>query len=476
MSRLPLVVDLDGTLIQSDTLFEVFISLLFSHPLDALRVLPSLYHGRAAFKQMLSSYLSGEIIKTLPVRGDLYRYLRREKEAGRSLHLVSAADEQVVATISNHFEIFDSFKGSNGTNNLKGSHKAQYLKERFPNGFAYIGDSPADMPVWQAADEILLAGNNSFVNKFIHKLDKPITQHFQEQKKKRHLWLKAFRIHQWSKNALLFAPVLLAGEYANLHALLTVFFGFFGFSLVTSGTYVLNDLSDLKADRAHPTKKNRPFAAGHLPISHGLIAGSLVIVLGLTISLILSSAFALCVLTYLAVTAVYSSYLKRIALVDTLTLAGLFSLRLVMGATLANVVPSQWLLTFSMFFFFSLALAKRHVEVMDGQKRETTQLSKRGYEPDDGTLTLGLGLAAALGSIQILVLYLVFEAMPAGIYSNTVFLWSAPIFISLWLMRIWLLAHRGQLDDDPVVFAVRDKASLLLGVIVSVGLIAALTT
>ncbi len=267
--------------------------------------------------------------------------------------------------------------------------------------------------------------------------------------------------------------MILGAAYTDPAVILTVLAGMFALGLVASGTYILNDLSDLDADRAHPTKRNRPFASGTLSLSDGLVVGPVAILTGLIAGFALSPVFAGSLLVYLVMTLAYSWRLKRVALLDTMIIGGLFTLRIAMGGVLAGVTPSQWLLTFSMFFFFSLAPAKRHVELERNRQQKKQTIAGRGYHASDAILTLGLGLASAAASIQVLVFYLVFEAMPAGIYTATGFLWAAPVMIPLWLLRVWLLAHRGALDDDPVTFAVKDRTSLALGGLLALAMAAA---
>jgi 4-hydroxybenzoate polyprenyltransferase len=232
---------------------------------------------------------------------------------------------------------------------------------------------------------------------------------------------------------------------------------------MASGTYILNDLVDLAADRGHPSKYKRPFASGRLKLWQGFVAAPLMIVGGLVGGFLLSPAFGVTMLSYLVTTLAYSFLLKRAALVDTLTLSFLYTLRLVMGAVLAGVVLSHWLMVFSMFLFVSLSLAKRHTEVLRRVAAGERRIANRGYRAEDVTITLGLGLATATATPLILVLYIMDYAVPSGVFSTPEALWIAPIALTMWLMRVWLLANRGQLDDDPVVFAFKDPQSLAIG-------------
>lgn len=467
----PLIIDLDGTLVRTDTLFEAFAGALFRQPLETFAALLELRHGRAAFKRRL--FELGECnYALLPLRYDLIDFIKRERETGREIHLVSAADQNVVEAVCERLGIFDTLKGSDGNENLKGIAKAKYLKDKYPDGFGYAGDSTADVPVWKEAEEIIIAGAEPVVHRKIKRLGWSVSAVFDEHGDRFKLWMRAARLHQWAKNGLLFVPLFLGHVYSDPDAILRTIFGFIAIGLVASGTYLLNDLSDLEADRAHATKCNRPLAAGNLKIFHALVGAPVSIIAGLSISLAISSNFALVVLGYLAITLAYSFRLKRVPLLDTFLLGSLFTLRIVMGTVLAGVAFSEWILTFSMFFFFSLSLAKRHVEIVRKALKTDGEIKGRGYLTSDAVLTLSLGMASAMSSLMILVLYLVFEAQPQGFYQTPAWLWVAPISVALWTLRIWLLAHRGELDDDPVAFAIRDKLSIFLGagVVSAIGL------
>ena len=279
-------------------------------------------------------------------------------------------------------------------------------------------------------------------------------------------WIRALRLHQWSKNVLLFAPLFLSGVFLQWEGVVRAAIGFLIFGFVASATYVINDLSDLSADRRHAVKRHRPFASGALPVVQGLIAAPLMLVVGVAAAQALSPAFALWLCIYLVTTLAYSFRLKRVPFLDVFVVGWLFTIRLLMGIALAESAPSAWLLAFSMMFFFAMALAKRHVEVSQAAPGQT--IPGRGYRAEDAPLTLALGVTSTLGSVLILLNYLIGEAFPSGLYRMPSLLWAAPVLLSLWVMRIWLLAHRGELDDDPVAFAMRDRISLGMGALLGV--------
>jgi 4-hydroxybenzoate polyprenyltransferase/phosphoserine phosphatase len=473
-SALPLAVDLDGTLLATDTLFEAIAAQLRTQPLLTLWLLLCLPFSIARVKRRLQGAARIDVA-TLPVNDAVAAYVRRAKEQGRPVWLVSAADQSVVDAAAARFGTFDRAVGSNGAVNNKGSAKARLLQEAFPQGFEYIGDSPADMKVWRAAAAASHVGGGPARSRRIEAMGRPVAAAFERKPGGFKAWRKALRLHQWAKNLLIFVAPVLALAILDPAVFIKLVAAFVLMGLVASGTYVVNDLLDLDADRRHHSKQKRPFASGALKLWQGFLIAPLLILAGLGGAAVLSTPFAVTLVVYLALTLSYSLFLKRVALLDVLVLAFLYTLRLIMGGVLAGVPVTEWLLVFSMFLFVSLSLAKRHVEV--GRKAAAGErlLANRGYRADDAPLTLGLGLAAAAASPLIMVLYLMASAWPSGLYVSPNALWAAPVILSLWLSRIWLLANRLELDDDPVTFAVKDSASLLLGALLGAAFLLAVT-
>jgi 4-hydroxybenzoate polyprenyltransferase/phosphoserine phosphatase len=464
------VVDLDHTLLRTDTLYESFTAGLFKKPLSAASALAQLKNGRAAFKRALCT--DGILdVHSLPVNEDLLEYLQKEKAAGRELHLVSAATQTVVEEVAERFALFNSATGSNSSRNLKGSVKAAYLKERFPQGFVYAGDSSADLRVWKEADAAVLVGTSDSVSRKAERYTK-IEARFAGASATTKDWRKLFRVHQWSKNALILVAIFLGHAYGDISAWLSVVAGFVFFSIAASGTYVINDLADLSSDRRHATKRARPMAAGRIPVRIGMAAAIGMIGFGLLGMLALGLLSFLITFAYLGITLSYSFRFKTSAMFDVLILASLYTIRIILGAELANVALSEWLLVFSMFFFLSLSMAKRYVEVE--QASSDAKIRGRGYSGADSVLLLNFGIATCSCAVLTVCMYLLESAFPSNAYSTPQLLWIAVLSIALWSMRIWLLAFRGELDDDPVAFAVKDRKSLFLGVIAAIGVAGAI--
>ncbi|MGP1276136.1 MAG: UbiA family prenyltransferase [Caulobacterales bacterium] len=459
--HLPLVLDMDGTLLLTDTLSESMVERLFSAPFQLLGALPALLSGRAAFKARMTEIAKADF-DVIPVRQDLLDYAAKEQASGREVWLVTAADQAVADQVAARFGIFTGAVGSDGKRNLKAHDKQAWLRERFPDGYVYAGDSRADLAVWRDADGIILAGASKSTSHKANGLGKRVEAVFENAPGRMKAWRKALRLHQWSKNLLVFAPLLLSGLYFDPASILSALAAFLALGLVASGTYIVNDLADLSADRRHRSKHTRPFAAGAIALEKGLAAAPVLILAGLGIAFFAGGiGTALALAAYLVITLSYSFGLKRKPLIDVILLAALFTIRILIGAAAISAELSPWLFSFSMFFFFSLSLAKRHVEIAAGAPGEA--IRGRGYVAGDAPFSLSLGMASAMGAIIILCLYIIEDAFPADLYSSPDWLLAAPVLIGGWTARIWLLAQRGELDDDPVSFAVRDRLSIALG-------------
>lgn len=469
---LPLAVDLDGTLLATDALHEGLVCALLRQPAALAHLLPALRTGRAALKQRVTEIVP-PMAEALPLRMPFLEWLQEQHAAGRSLHLVTAADQRIADIVAAHLGIFDSATGSDGTRNLRGAEKAAFLRRRFPGGFAYAGDSKVDLEVFAAARAVVLVNARPRVGAAVSRLGKEVMAEFPRQRPALADWLGALRLHQWSKNLLLLVPLILAHRLGDAGAILRCIAGMLVMGLAASGTYLLNDLADLTADRMHATKRRRALAAGRIPVLLGLAVAIGLILAGLAGAVALGPTIALGLAAYVAVSLAYSGWLKAIPLLDTLVIAGLFMLRLTLGVELAEVPYSPWLMSFAGFFFLSLALSKRHCELMEARHAGTT-LARRGYQAEDWPLTLGFGAASAMAALQIMILFVADEAWPSRMYATAAWLYVTPAALSVWLARIWFLAHRRLLRDDPVVFALRDPWSWVIAAVIAAAILAAL--
>lgn len=462
----PLVLDLDGTLLRTDLLLETAVQSLKRRPLGIFLLLAWLIRGIPHLKHQLASRCE-LAVDLLPINERLVQYARAEAEKGRLVVVATAANAALAARVCARFAFVGEVLASCEQRNLKGARKAEALAERFPHGYAYAGNAATDLHIWRQARFGLFAGSDG---RLLRRMSEAtaVEGEFATPKATLRSWLRACRVHQWAKNGLLFLPLLLAGGALDLQAWFACAGAFLAIGLVASGTYIINDLLDLEADRQHWSKRNRPFAAGLIGIPQAVFASGLLLLAGLVVAGATGGLPVLgLVALYCAVTLGYSLHLKRVPLLDAVVLAGLFTLRLALGAAAAGVPLSAWLGVFSMFLFLSLALAKRSTEIARKAAAACPAAGAtygRGYLPADAPLVAALGLAAAVAAVLVNVLYLVDEAFSARLYASPQLLWAVPVLIGLWLGRVWLLCGRGLLNDDPVTFAMTDRISLALGV------------
>ncbi|MBS7542905.1 UbiA family prenyltransferase [Ancylobacter oerskovii] len=453
----PLVVDLDGTLVRTDLLLESFFLLLSSSPLRAIGAIATLPQGRAALKSQIANQAALDFT-ALPFNDDVRNFVEAEHRRGRKIYLASAADERYARAVADGMGIFDGVFGSNGTLNLAGSAKATSLCEAFgAGGFDYIGDAPVDEDVWRKARNVYVADARPSHLAEIRTWA-PHAQAIGMRRVRIEDYLHAIRIHQWLKNLLIFVPAIAAHELvAELGAVLLAFVSF---SLCASSVYVLNDLLDLKNDRAHSRKKNRPFAAGRIPILHGVLLFPLLLLGSLVLALFLPLEFLEALIGYYALTCAYSFYLKKKLLIDVTVLACLYGSRLWAGAAAIGAALSPWLIAFAIFIFFCLALVKRCSELIDRLHKSKQDPTGRAYRLGD--LPALQFMAAASGAVSplVLALYLNSESVRA-LYTYPDRLWIVCIILLFWISRVLLLTQRGEMHDDPVVFAATDRTSLL---------------
>lgn len=451
-----LAVDLDGTLIASDMLHESF-WVAFSHnwktPLIAMA---SLAQGRVALKQRLASM--GEVDVTgLPYNDDVIAYVRDWRDQGGKAVLVTATHHALAEKIAAHLGIFDEVHGSDGHTNLKGSRKAAFLEDRYGiRGFHYIGDTGADLPVWEKAAKAITVTASDRLRQRVDAFDGE-SHHLAAPSISGMAYLKAIRVHQWLKNGLIFLP-LLAAHALTAEALGQALLAFIAFSLVASSVYVLNDMLDLAADRVHPRKRHRPFASGTIPIAHGSWLAPALLVAGFAVAVPLQAKFIAVLLAYYVATTAYSLYLKRQILIDICMLACLYTVRIVAGAVATGIPLSPWLLAFSLFFFFALAAVKRQAELVDGVAAGEIKITGRGYHTDDLPIVKSMAIASGYVSVLVLALY-VNSAAGLHLYKTPEMLWGVCLILFYWISRMVFIAHRGGMHDDPLVYAVKDRAS-----------------
>ena len=451
-----LVVDLDGTLLKSDLLYESFWSAFGRNWRSPFLSISALGRGKAALKTYLRS--EADIDATsLPYDDEVIAYVRAYRAQGGRTALVTASNQVFANSIAEHLQIFDEVHGSDGVHNLKGANKATFLVEHFGDGsFCYMGDAAADLPVWKVSDKVVTVNAALSVREQAERLGKPI-EHLTTTTKSLRPYFKALRPHQWLKNTLIFLPML-AGHQLDAGAAASSLLAFIAFSLVASSAYVLNDLLDLNADRVHPRKRLRPFASGAVPIAHGSVLALALLAIGVVIASLLGWIFLLPLAAYYVLTTAYSMWLKRKIIIDICILAGLYTMRILAGGVATGIELSVWMFAFSIFFFFSLAAVKRQAELVDMAERGTPTAKGRGYQVEDLPIISMVALAAGYMSVVVMALYVNSTSVMA-LYGFPQSLWGICCVLLYWLTRMVLITHRGLMHDDPVVFAVKDRVS-----------------
>lgn len=462
----PLCVDLDGTLVKSDTLVDSLLVLTRNHPRLLLQLPGTLLRGKAAFKAFVSSHIELDVAH-LPYNRKLLHFLQQEHSRGRELYLATGADVRLADRVAQHLGIFAGVLGSDGTTNLTGPKKLAMLQSRFkPDGFGYIGNSTADLPLLSDASERMLANPSAALRSSIRKHGIAPSHVFEERANSLRSLIKALRPHQWAKNLLILLPPLLAHD-RSLPVLGKALLAFLCFCCTASATYLVNDLLDIDADRRSSRNRSRPFASGDLAPATGLIASAVLLIFGLALARNLPVDFLSWLVLYIVSALAYSLHLKRIALLDVLVLSGLYTLRLLAGGAATNTPISHWLAGFAIFLFFSLAIVKRFAELERIRLAGTQLKNGRGYLMTDVEQMRAFGTASAFAAVVVFANYISSQDV-IKLYNHPRYLWLIVPFMILWTSRVWLLASRGELNEDPVAFALTDLPSLLMGAVVLV--------
>lgn len=466
-NTLPLVVDLDGTLIRTDLLLESFYAALRQNPFLILRIPFWLMRGKATLKINLAMYAYIDS-KTLPYHSAFLTYLKDEHARGRVLVLATASIKKYADAIAAHLGIFNEVLATQGAFNLKGKNKLKTLVEKYgEKGFDYAGDDPADLHIFPHARKAILVNPSVVTLKTAQEIS-DIEKVFQSENKislKR--LVKAMRLYQWVKNSLLFVPLMTSHNWDDSSILIQMALGFISFGMCASGGYIFNDLLDLNADRNHPRKKNRPFASGDISIWRG---SALMVALqlgGLALAAFLNMEFLVLLVLYCAMSLAYTLYLKTYVLIDVLVLASLYTVRIVAGSILAEAPLSFWLFAFSIFIFFSLALVKRCSELIALSKADRKYAGGRDYSVSDVEYLREMGIASGYMAILIVAFYINSPDVIL-LYKNPKVLWLICPILFYWVSRLWLKTGRGEMHDDPIVFSIKDKGSRFVGFTIAI--------
>lgn len=486
----PLCVDLDGTLVKSDTLLDTVIVLARQHPRAVLSFPKWVAEGKAAFKRRVTELASIDVVH-LPYNQPLLEYLREQHAEGRDIYLATGADTLLAERVATHLGIFSGVLASDGSTNLTGHNKLAAFQQRFPNGFCYIGNAKPDVPLLTNCMHPMVANPHARLRSGMRAAGVVPARVFHDAAVPWKAWLRAIRLHQWAKNVLIFLPVLLAHVWVA-GPIVAACMAFLSFGLAASATYIVNDLLDLEADRHHPRKRRRPFASGDLSPIAGLVTVVAFLCISVVIACFIPNAIAALsphyllvrpylflgwLLFYAVATTAYSLRLKRAVLVDVITLSGLYTIRILAGSAATAVAMSEWLAAFSIFFFLSLAFVKRFSEIEALRQRigdsNAALVKGRGYRVSDLEQLRSFGTASGYASVVVFALY-IGNAVAKDLYHHFARLWLLVPVLLLWLSRLWLQASRGELHEDPVIYAITDKRSLLMGLLVVAIVVSAL--
>ena len=455
---LPICIDLDGTLIRSDLLYESLLRLLKRNPFYLLLLPFWLAGGKAHLKQQIARRVELDPA-LLPYREALLTLLEEKRAQGHRLVLATACDQQLAVGVAEHCGLFDEVLASDGACNLAGPEKARALVERFgERGFVYAGNDETDLKVWRHAAEAWVVSDSPSLQRRARQAAPETRLLDAAGTGAGAALIRAARPHQWLKNLLIFVPLLTAHRF-ELQSLLSAATAFLAFGLCASSVYLLNDMLDLEADRRHLTKRNRPFASGALALRTGLVVAPLLLLTALALAATLPTTFIAVLAVYYVLTLAYSFLLKQKELVDVLVLATLYTLRILAGAAAVEVRVSFWLLALSMFLFFSLALVKRYTEMLAVSGRGETQAAGRGYRPGDLEGLSQMGAASGYLAVLVLALYINSDDI-RRLYAAPEVIWLLCPLLLYIISRVWLLARRDELHEDPVVFVIRDRHSL----------------
>lgn len=450
----PLFVDLDGTYTKTDLLFESFLVAFKQNPLIVFYCIHWLLKGKSYIKYQLSERANLNF-ELLPLNEELSSFLQSEKRKGRKIYLATASNEKYARKIVEQHAIFDGYISSSETLNLKGKEKLKKI-ETISNKFSYAGNDIVDFEIFAQAEESVLVNPTYKAQRRAQnfKVDKTFDMH----KPNIGVWLKQIRIHQWLKNLLIFVPLIVSGVFVNFNDVTTTVLAFFAFSLLASSTYILNDLLDIESDRAHSVKKYRPLAAGTISIKDGVTVGVVLFLTSIIMSFLIGTEFTLVLLAYLALTVLYSFKVKQYVAMDVVTLALLYTIRILAGAAAVGVVASFWLLAFSIFIFLSLALVKRCSEIQSMESDGKERAKGRDYILKDYSILASFGTSSALMSVLMFCFYINNNAL-TNQYQQPDILWLIVPAMCYWLMRMWIKTHRGEMHHDPIIFTLKDRGS-----------------
>jgi len=467
-STIPLVIDLDGTLINTDLLSESLLFFILKNPFLAFKLPKYLFSGKANLKWQIAKVIEIDA-KTLPYNQQIINLIKTERQKGRSVVLATASHRIYAQKIADHLQLFDQVFATEENINLSAQNKCDKLVKEFgEKGFDYVGNSHDDLKVWQKSRLAYITNPSYCLVKKVKYLDN-IEKIFTPPRRFFKNWIKAIRLHQWVKNLLIFVPLFASHKLTQMDLVFNGLLAFLFFSLCASHVYLFNDLVDIRNDRNHPTKRFRPLAAGSISITSSIMLSIVFLTLAFVGSIFLMPLwFTISLIFYYLLTLIYSTFLKQLIIIDVITLAALYTIRIIAGTFAFGVKLTFWMLAFSMFIFLSLSLVKRYAELYEQRNQKIKEtINGRGYHPNDLEILSSLGTASGYLAVMVLALYIQDQAT-ISLYSHPRIIWFAcPVFL-YWISRIWMITYRGKMHDDPVVFAIKDRISWIIGIITGI--------
>jgi len=460
--NIPLCVDCDNSLIATDLLYEACFLLIKQNPAKLFSIPFWLLKGKAFLKNQLAQYVTFNFA-SLPYRPEVLALINVAKKEQREVVLATASPKKWADGIAEHLNCFSQVLATEGEVNLSAKNKADKLVQLFGNqAYEYVGDSSDDIVVWKHAQKAVVINKKNILLKKVPDYPQQNITYIKPPTATLKSYVKAIRVHQWLKNALIFVPLLASHQLLNADLLINSALAFVAFSFCASSVYILNDLLDLESDRQHHSKYKRPFASGIVPILQGTLLIPILLGAAIYISLAyLPPLFSFTLFIYYVMTLAYSVKLKQQVIVDVLILAALYTIRILAGSSATKIFPSFWLLEFSLFTFLSLALVKRHTEMATGLEKNKKTASGRGYYTEDLSVLMALGVGSAMCSVMVFSLY-INSQIADELYPSKYWLWGVVPFILYWNSRLWMKTRRKEIPDDPVLFAVYDWQTLVI--------------
>lgn len=457
-----LVVDLDNSLLKIDLFKDALGKSLLQQPWVFCKTAFLAIISRAKAKIYISKKYNIEL-HTLPYNKNVIDIINNYREIGYKIVLATGASTHYAGPISNYLELFDKVIATNESRNMTGINKLNAIKKEINDDYIYIGDSKKDIPIWLHCKKAILVGGKNIIQK-LKENDVEIIDIIKKEKSNFYILLKQLRIYQWSKNLILFIPALASHQLFSFGVFMNAMQGFLAFSLLASSVYALNDIVDIDHDRKHPKKRNRPIAAGELSIFSAYGYMLFCLLAGVFLSFNIGTAFLMVASIYITLNLLYSFYFKKVIILDVIILMSFYTIRLIAGHVPDAIPLSPWLLSFAIFLFFSLGLLKRYVDTIVIRGNDATLLSGRGYSINDDQMLMSLGVGSGLISSLVLILYTGSDQVMRFYATPMVLVGLSPVML-YWISRIWLLASRGIIESDPVIFALKDKVSYAVAII-----------